>query len=173
MISFNKLDDLNPTDPLYYAPRQSRSVKDMSSKPFVVPEDAWQERTPVKAMSHPLSPEIVPAPPENTLQRLAKQASWRVIGAIGAAVALSAVLAFVVVGAFSGPEPKQSRAPSSPPDVARPIAGTASSETAPRDAIDTSDRPAAQDQAAPAPNGSDALLKQFLQWDKGAGPRAP
>jgi negative regulator of sigma E activity len=181
MISFNKLDDVSPTDPLYYAPRQPRSVKDLSSKPFVVPEDAWAERQPerqpVKAMPHPLSPEIVPAPPENALQRLSRQTKWRIAAAGAAAIVVAAVLAFVAVGML--PPSEKTEASALPPIVAATGAGDLVADAdkmQPGDVAAKSDSPAIVQDASvqAASDKSDALLQQFLSWDKNAAsPRAP
>jgi hypothetical protein len=166
MVSFNKLDEISPTDPLYYAPRQPRSVKDLSSKPFVVPEDAWAERQPVvKAMPHPLSPEIVPAPPESVLQRMSGQTKWQIAAAASAAVLIAAGLAFVAVGMLPGVAQKGTAA--MPVVDAAPAEQTSAGATpaVPADAADQSDSSApAQDAATSEQSG--ALLQQFLNWDK-------
>jgi hypothetical protein len=177
MVSFNKLDEVSPTDPLYYAPRQPRSVKDLSSKPFVVPEDAWAERQPVvKAMPHPLAPEILPAPPENALQRMSRQAKWQLAAAAAAAVVIAATLAFVAVGMLPGLSPKEAAAKPPVVDAASSAGQTSLSAmpAAPAETTDPSNGPAAvQDAGAQQAPESGALLQQFLNWEKKGSPGAP
>ncbi|MET0219454.1 MAG: hypothetical protein ABW213_02230 [Tardiphaga sp.] len=168
MVSFNKVDEVSPTDPLYYAPRQPRSVRDLSSKPFVVPEDAWAERQPVvKAMPHPLSPEIVPAPPETALQRMSGRAKWQLAAATSAAVIMAAALAFVAVGMLPGVAQKGTAA--MPPAIDASSSNEQTSVTVtPAEATVQSDGSASA-QDATTPDQSGALLQQFLNWDKNKG----
>jgi hypothetical protein len=161
MVSFNKPDEVSPTDPLYYAPRQPRSVKDLSSKPFVVPEDDWAERQPVvKAMPHPLSPEIVPAPPESPLQRLSRQTKWQLAAGAFTVIVTTAGMAFVAGVMLQGVWQKGAATPLA--SAGSPVEQT-SAAMSPAPASNRFDNSATE---ADASEQTSVLLQQFLNWDR-------
>jgi hypothetical protein len=97
MSSLNE-QELNPKDPLSYAPRWLREKRDGSPAPVPVPAgmDNQLEKAVSEALRHPLDPEVIHEPEELT-RELRRMAVLGVAGRFAAAVGVSALVALFFV----------------------------------------------------------------------------
>jgi hypothetical protein len=97
MSSLNE-QELNPKDPLSYAPRWLREKRDGSSAPVPAPAamDTQLEKAVSEALRHPLDPEVIHEPEELT-RELRRMAVLGVAGRFAAAVGVSALVALFFV----------------------------------------------------------------------------
>jgi hypothetical protein len=97
MSSLNE-QELNPKDPLSYAPRWLREKRDGSAAPVPAPAamDTQLEKAVSEALRHPLDPEVIHEPEELT-RELRRMAVLGVAGRFAAAVGVSALVALFFV----------------------------------------------------------------------------
>ena len=90
--------ELNPKDPLSYAPRWLREKRDGSPAPVPAPAamDNQLEKAVSEALRHPLDPEVIHEPEELT-RELRRMAVLSVAGRFAAAVGVSALVALFFV----------------------------------------------------------------------------
>jgi hypothetical protein len=172
---------LSPNDPAYYAPRALRDADPARLPPLgetpayrppatsitettldVQLEDAVRE-----SLRHPLDPEAVEEPPE-----LERAGLLGVVGRFAAAVGAAAFVALLFVIVI----PSLQQQPSSEPTAAELIdsmkAAISKSEQVarprePQPSPELQSILASSESAAPAsPQESEALLKQFMQWQQ-------
>ncbi len=172
---------LSPNDPAYYAPRVPREpdaarLPRLGETPAYRPPatsitdttlDVQLEDAVRESLRHPLDPEAVEEPPE-----IERGGLLSVVGRFAAAVGAAAFVALLFVIVI----PSLQQQPSSEPSAAELInsmkAAISKSEQAsrPRDAQPSPELQsilASSESAAPAsPQESEALLKQFMQWQQ-------
>jgi hypothetical protein len=161
--------DLNPRDPLYYAPRslreRSTSPGGSLEKPYTAASfDSQLESAVSDALRHPLDPELMQERnPES------KRALWTVAARFAAAVGVAALVALFFVVAVPGSRQGDGEQPSST------LASFAQSvRSALPQSGDAAQKPAINDfqallaatpaGAPPASESSGQLLQQFMQW---------
>lgn len=167
MSSVREQDHLNPSDPLYYAPRwlrdRSTTLREaVPDTPFSPTSFDYQLENAVSdALGHPLDPQIMRDPELEPKQEL-----WRVAARFGAAVGVSALVALFFVVVVPGSRPGDSE-PSTFSGIAQAIKSALfqSGEETPKSAISEFQAILAATPAnAAAAEPSGQLLKQFMQW---------
>lgn len=193
MSTLSPQDDLDPRNPLYYAPRWMREKSRRSSISSPEPAsarlrrlasppayDALLEKAVAEALRHPLDPEVIVEPPGVARERDRRNALLRVAGRFAAAVGVSAIVALVVAIMI----PSAQDRPRQPEIAAASLAGIVQSIKAalypePQKA-DVSESPLADfqtilassraNQPAVTHEQSETLFQQFLQWQNKPAP---
>lgn len=172
---------LSPNDPAYYAPRAPREADPARLPPLgetpayrppatsitdttldVQLEDAVRE-----SLRHPLDPEAVEEPPE-----LERAGLLGVVGRFAAAVGAAAFVALLFVIVIPSLQQQPSTEPSAAELINSMKAAISKSEQAarprePQPSPELQSILASSESAAPAsPQESEALLKQFMQWQQ-------
>lgn len=172
---------LSPNDPAYYAPRVPRDADTarlprLGETPAHRPPatsitdttlDVQLEDAVRESLRHPLDPQAVEEPPE-----IERSGLLGVVGRFAAAVGAAAFVALLFVIVI----PSLQQQPSTEPSVAELInsmkAAISKSELAarprePQPSPELQSIPASSESGAPvSPQESEALLKQFMQWQQ-------
>jgi len=178
MSSVSEQDQLNPKDPLSYAPRWLREKRDAAPTLSPEPVDTQLEKAVSNALRHPLDPQVIEEPEELT-RELRKMAVLSVAGRFAAAVGVSALVALffvVMIPASRSPDGLNLSAAAMIESIktalaSQPSAGNAGAPTAPSElqsllAATPPSEPVTREQ-------SEQLLNQFVQWQqKPAAPQA-
>jgi hypothetical protein len=180
MSSLSEQENLNPKDPLSYAPRWLREKRDGSPVPVPAAMDTQLEKAVSEALRHPLDPEVIQEPEELT-RELRRMAVLGVAGRFAAAVGVSALVALffvVMIPASRSPDGFslstagiiESIKASLPQSVAKdetpqPTPSAAASELQTLLASSPpSSEPVTREQ-------SEQLLQQFVQWQTKPAPK--
>lgn len=195
MSTLSPQDELDPRNPLYYAPRWMREKSRRSSisspepasarlrrltSPSPPAYDALLEKAVAEALRHPLDPEIIVEPPGVARERDRRNAVLRVAGRFAAAVGVSAIVALFVALMI----PSAQDRPRQPEIAAASLAGivqsikaalypepqkTDTSESALTD-FQTILASSRANQPAVTHEQSETLFQQFLQWQNKPAP---
>jgi hypothetical protein len=178
MSSVSEPDQLNPRDPLYYAPRslRERSVMRGSSPATAFSPtsfDSQLESAVSDALRHPLDPEVMHEPDLES-----KKALWTIAARFAAAVGVAALVALFFVVAVPGSrqsdgEPSTSTLASVAQSIRNAL--SPSGEAAQKPALNEFQALLASTppSAPPASEQDGQLLKQFMQWREKPDPATP
>lgn len=172
---------LSPNDPAYYAPRVPRDadaarLPRLGETPAYRPPatsitdttlDVQLEDAVRESLRHPLDPEAVEEPPE-----VERNGLLGIVGRFAAAVGAAAFVALLFVIVIPSLQQQPSSEPSAAEVIASMKAAMSRSEQAPKPR-DPQPSPelqsilASSESGAPvSPQESEALLKQFMQWQQ-------
>lgn len=152
--------------------RRKRLVTELSTKPFVIPEDEYgMLRVPLHPALHSLTPEIVPGPPESKLRSALRSSNWRLLGWSVVATGMAAGIALITVDILPVNHTKRltaafpaiqdglnsvTAAPSAPPSL----------EAATKIAEDFERLGLSQTPHSETDQDSDATLNRLMEWDR-------
>lgn len=172
---------LSPNDPAYYAPRATRDadaarLPRLGETPAYRPPatsitdttlDVQLEDAVRESLRHPLDPEAVEEPPE-----IERSGLLGVVGRFAAAVGAAAFVALLFVIVIPSLQQQPSSEPSAAEVIASMKAAMSRSEQAPKPREPQPSQElqsilASSESGAPvSPQESEALLKQFMQWQQ-------
>jgi len=182
MSSVSEQDQINPRDPLYYAPRwlRERSASQRNGNAAATPFapdsfDTQLESAVSNALRHPLDPEIMDEPDLES-----KKALWSVAARFAAAIGVAAMVALFFVVAVPGSRQSDGEEAAQ----ASAFSGVAQSiKSALSQSQEASQKPAINEfqallastpPSAPAQSEqSGQLLQQFMQWREKPDQAAP
>jgi hypothetical protein len=165
-------DRIDPNDPLYYAPLQTREQqiepKDLTHPVPItefaderMPYDAVLEQAVAKALSHPLDPVFLDPPPDIEESRLETLliVGGRISAALVIAACAVAFFTFVIPGSRSLPTAEQIMSSLWP-------AKSRTSEFQTTSSTDASGGAALSRSNEVSPEQAEKLLQQFVQWQQ-------
>lgn len=175
MSSVSEQDQLNPKDPLSYAPRWLREKRDAAPTLSPEPIEAQLEKAVSNALRHPLDPQVIEEP-EQLTRELRKMAVLGVVGRFAAAVGVSALVALffvVMIPASRSPDGLNLSASAVIDQIktalaSQPAADKTGAQPAPSElqtllTTAPTSEPVTREQ-------SEQLLNQFVQWQHKPAP---
>jgi len=178
MSSMSEQDHLNPRDPLYYAPRSLRERPVSRSGNLEVPYtassfDSQLESAVSDALRHPLDPELMHEPAQQT-----KKALWTVAARFAAAVGVAALVALFFVVGVPGSRQSDGEQASAFANFAQSVRNALPqpADAAQKPAINEFQALLAATPASTPPATSEPssqLLQQFMQWREKPDPATP
>jgi hypothetical protein len=170
--------DLNPKDPLSYAPRWLREKRDAAPTLSPEPVDTQLEKAVSNALRHPLDPEVIEEP-EGLTRELRRMAVLGVAGRFAAAVGVSALVALffvVMIPASRSPDGLNLSAAGMIEQIKTALASVPSADSAgaPPAPSELQTLLSSTPHSEPVTREqSEQLLHQFVQWQqKPAQPQA-
>jgi hypothetical protein len=165
--------DLNPKDPLSYAPRWLREKRDATPTLSPMAIDTQLEKAVSNALRHPLDPQVIEEP-EELSRELRRMAVLGVAGRFAAAVGVSALVALffvVMIPASRSPDGLNLSASAMIESIKAALASQPAAESAPSAPSELQTLLASTPHSEPVTREqSEQLLNQFVQWQQKPAP---